>query len=312
MIRERHCSASFNTDLSEKVAYDNPQFPAYIRKGNLSLYPDYAASSHWHEELEFILVCEGSMTYNVNGKLITLRSGNGIFVNSRQLHYGFSDKKEGCSFLCILLSPSLLASNTFFYENYIEPFIRNTGCPYIMLEQSVDWNMIILDLLQEIFEKKDEALSEFLIQRNFFSIMEILYAHNKPNQEKEKNNSRALNTLKQMILYIEQNYRKKITLLEIAKSGHCCKSKCISLFKHYLKDSPIVYLNKLRLQKSCILLLDTDLSVTEVAFECGFHGSSYYCESFRKYFQVSPTEYRNRVNNPFAFPCFCPYEALQH
>ena len=80
--------------------------------------------------------------------------------------------------------------------------------------------------------------------------MEILYAHNKPNPEKEKNNSRALNTLKQMILYIEQNYRKKITLLEIAKSGHCCKSKCISLFKHYLKDSPIVYLNKLRLQKA--------------------------------------------------------------
>lgn len=56
-MNERHeyCSA-FNPDSSETVAYNNPLFPAYIRYGILSRYPDYSAVSHWHADLEFILV----------------------------------------------------------------------------------------------------------------------------------------------------------------------------------------------------------------------------------------------------------------
>ena len=85
----KYCSA-FNVDSSETVAYNNPLFPVYVRYEILSRYPDYSAVSHWHEDLEFILIKKGKMTYNVNGELIELSESNGIMVNSRQLHYGFS------------------------------------------------------------------------------------------------------------------------------------------------------------------------------------------------------------------------------
>ncbi len=61
----KYCSA-FNMDFSETVAYNNPLFPVYVRHGILSTYPNYSAISHWHEDLEFILVKKGEMTYNVN------------------------------------------------------------------------------------------------------------------------------------------------------------------------------------------------------------------------------------------------------
>ena len=40
------------------------------------------------------------MSYNVNGTIVRLGEGEGIFVNARQLHYGFSEERTECDFLC--------------------------------------------------------------------------------------------------------------------------------------------------------------------------------------------------------------------
>ena len=110
-------STVLNSDASENVAYNNPDFPAYVKKGQLSSYPDFRAVSHWHDDLEFILILDGQMFYDVNGQRIPLQTGEGIFVNSRCFHYGYSDAHTECLFICILLSPLLLSVNTYFVEN---------------------------------------------------------------------------------------------------------------------------------------------------------------------------------------------------
>lgn len=47
---------NMKTDRSEKVIYDRADYPAYIRKGRLSSYPQFAAESYWHDDVEFILI----------------------------------------------------------------------------------------------------------------------------------------------------------------------------------------------------------------------------------------------------------------
>lgn len=141
---------TLNSDFSEVVAYNNPLFPASIRLGILSFFPDYSGTSHWHKDLEFILIQKGSMTYNVNGKLINLTEGSGIIVNSRQLHYGFSPQHTECEFVCILLSPELLSGNEWFYQNYIESVIRNPSYPYLHLHGET-WKTSILEHLNQIY-----------------------------------------------------------------------------------------------------------------------------------------------------------------
>ena len=86
------CQGSvLNSDLSENVAYNNPVFPAYIKRGQLSNYPDFRAVSHWHDDLEFILILEGQMSYDVNGQKLYLQAGEGILVNRRCFDYAYSD-----------------------------------------------------------------------------------------------------------------------------------------------------------------------------------------------------------------------------
>lgn len=289
-----YCSA-FNLDSSETVAYNNPLFPAYVRYGILSFYPDYSAVSHWHRDLEFILVKKGNMTYNVNGELIELSENNGIMVNSRQLHYGFSPEHNECEFICILLSAELLQGNRWFYQNYIEHITENSAYPYLYLDSN-GWQAAILEKLETLYhsfcQDLEKALPYFEVIENFISIMKILYENLNIRNPVRMKESSELISLRNMITYIEGHFMEHVTLEGIAMAGNCCKSRCSLIFKKYLGDTPITYTTKLRLRKSLGALLDSDKSITEIAYEYGFCGASYYCETFKKYYGASPFMYR--------------------
>lgn len=289
-----YCS-TFNLDFSETVAYNNPLFPAYIKYGILSSYPDYSAVSHWHKDLEFIVIKKGSMTYNVNGELIDLSEGSGIMVNSRQLHHGFSSEHKECEFICILFSLELLSGNEWFYQNYIEPVTENSFYPYLYLGGEA-WKDSIIEKLDKLYSaftvQPKQELPYFTLIGEFLSIMKILYENLDVKNHGMAKSSNELTSLKNMITYIEEHFAQHITLENIAASGACCKSKCSLLFKKYLRETPITYLAKLRLRKSLAVLLDSDKSITEIAYEYGFCGASYYCETFQKYYGTSPLKYR--------------------
>lgn len=295
-----YCSA-FNFDQSETIAYNNPLFPAYARYGILSTYPDYSAISHWHEDLEFILIRKGSMTYNINGELVELTEKTGVMVNSRQLHYGFSAQHNECEFICIILSPKLLQGNEWFYQNYVEYITENSACPYLLLNHT-GWQASVMDRLEHLYSSFEavsvHALPYFDIFEDFIFIMKLLYNNLKVGNPARKQESAELTSLRNMITYIENHYTEHIMLEDIALSGACCKSRCSMLFRKYLCDTPITYVTKFRLRKSLFPLLESDKNITDVAYECGFGGTSYYCETFRKYYGTSPLLYKKMHRQP--------------
>ena len=290
----RYCSV-FNSDSSETGAYNTPVFPAYVVYGLLYSYPDYSSISHWHKDLEFILIKKGTMTYNVNGRLIELEEDSGIIVNSRQLHYGFSMEHNECEFICILLSPELLHTNDWFYQNCIEPITESASCPYLYLRRN-DWMASIMEKLDKIYDSfgkiPAKSLSYFELIDDYFAIMKVLYENLDLENQPRKPETSDLSSLKKMIAYIEEHYMERITLTDIALSGTCCKSKCSLLFKKYLRDTPINYITKLRLRKSLSTLLGTNSSIADIAYEYGFGGASYYCETFKKYYGMPPLTYK--------------------
>ena len=291
------CS-TFNLDFSETVAYNNPLFPAYVKGGILSSYPDYSAVSHWHKDLEFIVIKKGSMTYNVNGELILLPEGSGIMVNSRQLHYGFSPEHKECEFICVLLSPELLSGNQWFYQNYIEPVTENSLYPYLYLEKE-EWKISILEKIDSLYSaftmNSMQELPYFVLIDVFLSIMKTLNENLDVKTHGVTKESNELISLRNMITYIDEHFTQRITLENIALSGACCKSRCSFLFKKYLRETPMTYIAKLRLRKSLVPLLDSDKSIADIAYEYGFCGASYYCETFQKYYGISPLKYRKKL-----------------
>ncbi len=285
--------AALNSDLSENVAYNNPAFPVYIKNGRLSSYPNFSAVSHWHDDIEFILIREGMMTYDVNGNTIPLHQGEGIFVNSRCFHYGHSETRSECHFLCVLLSPKLFAENDSLTKEFLNPLLENDKFPYEKLNPSLTWQNQILHDLETLFEENKEKINPFIVIEKSAHIFRLL-SENMNSFFNSDVDSQDILTLTRMIGYVQKNYALRILIKDIAKAGNCCKTKCTELFQKYLNTSTMVYLNRYRLEKSAFLLQNTDRSIIDIAYSCGFSNSSYFCELFRKYYDMTPGNFRKR------------------
>lgn len=278
-------------DRSEKVRYDYTDYPIYIRRALLSSYPGYAAPIHWHDDIEFIAVLSGEMQYNVNGEIITIREDEGIIVNTRQIHFGFSEKRKECDFICILLHPLMLCATSAYERDFVLPVLHNRSAFFIKLNANNPWQKEIYENILSMYSVKDKKAAPLKIQHLFLCIWTQLY-ENIPSESHPKMQNTDLSILKNMIGFIQQNYTIKITLADIAASGTVGQSKCCKLFAKYIGYTPNTYLTQYRLDKSTEFLKRTDMTVIEIAHAVGFSGSSYYAEAFRKWSGKSPSEYR--------------------
>lgn len=285
-----------NADLSENVRYNIQDVPAYIRRGKLSYHPNYRAISHWHMDLEFIVVLSGTMDYNISGEVVRLTAGQGLMVNSRCFHFGFSDEKQDCEFLCILLHPDLLGGSAGVQKRYLEPLLDRRTLPYCLFRPEICWEKQMIDGLLEM-EQMQQNGDPFLILAQFAMLMHTLSGniHREPRKFQCET---ELDSVNAMVAFIQQHYHQPISLKEIAAAGNCCRTYCASRFQTYLGNSPGKYLCLFRLERSAELLSKTEDTVTEIAYRCGFSSSSYFCECFRRRYGVSPMVFRQGKQRP--------------
>lgn len=281
------------SDGFEKVHYDWDDFPVLLRKNTFDFdCRPSLAQSHWHHDVEFIAVIEGSILYNVNGEIIRMCAGEGIFVNAQQFHYILSDDGAYSQFYCAVLHPMLLCSSHRVEKLYVQPVLENESIPYLHLKNSVPWQAEVLRYIGEIYEKSRSEVAELRIQRQFMKLWELIYENVGDKSGKDTVLNWQLSILKNMIMYIHEHYQEKLTLEDVCKVGNVGKTTCTAIFKKYVGCTPNAFLTEFRLQKAAELLRETDMSITEIAYETGFSGASYFAETFRGSFGCSPREYR--------------------
>lgn len=279
-------------DLSELFFYNTAGFPMLIEDGRISEYPNYTALSHWHDDVELSLVLSGRMEYSVNGRAFLLGPGEGIFVNSRQMHGNRSPDRTECQYICLVAHPSLLCASGYVEQSYVLPLLEDPQIPYLLLAGNAPWEKRVCRLLQEIALCREHKAWALEAQALFLTIWQELFENAATIPERPRPRSPKLNALQDMMSYIHKHYKKKLTLEDIARAGSMSKSSCCGIFQKYLSQSPNAYLIEYRLRIGLELLRSTNLTVTEVCFETGFSGPSYFSESFRKAFGCSPGEFR--------------------
>ncbi|MBR1931803.1 MAG: AraC family transcriptional regulator [Lachnospiraceae bacterium] len=283
-------------DASEIVHYDIPGVPLYVRKGQLSAYPDMRAICHWHEDLEFIYVTEGEMNYFIGGHTVLLCAGDSLFVNARQMHYGYANHQIECRFLCILVHPTILVQNELLYKEWMEPLLTDTSFPYFVYDSSCEEATMFAQSLLRAYELKEAAgwgsQIDILCQLVPLVMQTARRRLTTINQNTPDRPDAKLLAQQQMVAYIAAHFTEDVTLDEIAASASVSKSTCCRLFKTYIHQSPFEYLNTYRLEQSRYLLTDTNKGITEIAMLCGFNHISYYSRLFSKSYGCSPHAYR--------------------
>lgn len=286
-------------DASEIVRYDEVGIPLSIREGLLSAYPNHRALCHWHEDIEWVYIRSGQMNYYMNGKRVLLNTGEALMVNSRQMHYGYSENGQDCDFIRILCHPKIFITNSVLYQSYIAPVLSNPSLEYLHLKPEFPEDAEALQLLPEILRIKKEHPAAYEIEAAaLLSLLwcRLLRSHPMmPNEAAAKPKEPDLLVHRDMVSYIYSHYSESINLDEIAAAGKVCRNKCCQIFRRYLNQSPIDFLNHYRLEVSCHLLNNTKLSIAEICTACGFNHQSYYSKIFLRTYSCSPRDFRKRT-----------------
>ena len=111
------------------------------------------------------------------------------------------------------------------------------------------------------------------------------------------NQDNSTDTIKKIIEYINLNYAKEIKNNDLAEIAGYHEYHLNRLFVRYTGMSMHKYIVNLRMNEAKRLLLNTKMSVSDIASQTGFCSNTHFSTYFKKETKVSPFEYRNNFKN---------------
>jgi len=148
----------------------------------------------------------------------------------------------------------------------------------VMLEK----NLTFVNKVMQINNQEDlcawisTALNEFI---------ELVYS---------SQDARKVTQIRPAINYIDANYNKTITLVDVARASHLSVSRLAHLFKEQMGITIIDYLTNVRIERAKQLLLATDQNCTEICFEVGYNNQSYFTRTFKGLVGMTPRQFKVR------------------
>ena len=281
---------------AEMVRYDGPMFFSFTEHSLLSQYPHMRAECHWHVDFEFLHVIRGSMRFFVNGDVVRLDEGQGIFINSRQLHYGFDLDGQDCEFACTLLNPLRFGVLPQLTQRYVAPLMENRRLPYLVVDDGREEGRRVLETLDQLLKSRVYAddLSPLTVASGFYALVRDVLALSAT--ARPTNNAHPhLTALNAMVEFIHGHYEQSISLAQIAEAGSLGRTACTTTFRRYLDMTPIEFVTDVRVRAAARLLAATDLPVNVIAARTGFASASFFTRTFRTVMDITPSQYRRQT-----------------
>lgn len=283
-------------NMMETIQHGSKEYPFHFYYDNLELFDFHCIEWHWHTEFEFVYVETGTVYFEISDKQFALSEGQGVFINSKILHRYFSQGKAIVPNF-VLMPYFIAAQDSLIYQKYVLP-IMASPMDYQIFSSDIPWQAQALSLMREMMAAQEKAsdvelVSSYLIQK----IWHILYQNTDVEHMGKKENYSASSQarLQLMMQYIHQKFAYNISLSDIADQAKVSKSTALNLFQRYLGISPVTYLINYRLQEAAKLLASTEKKVTVISKDTGFDNVDYFCKAFKKYYKLTPTEYRKKA-----------------
>ena len=291
-------SVSVYDDRRERKQHGTPEFPVAVYHYDMKDCVLGTINWHWHEEIQLALVTRGTVCFYADGTRCEVRRGDGFFINSGRLHMAREEGDPESSYLCLDFHPRLLSSyeGSVFEQKYVKPYLEGGSLSHLKLENRNPAHRQILDLIRDIGVIYDvrafgyELAVQSKIQQLWLDVISL--------QRKERESGRAPaqghETAQEIIRFLRTHYQEPVSLADVGRAVGFSESECCRQFRQMTGDTILNYLRSYRLTRSIELLEDTRLSVSEIAYESGFSGASYYIECFKKELNQTPRQYRKR------------------
>jgi len=255
-------------------------------------HPRYHMPHHWHPEFELLRVVSGSLVMQLDGVEIKGNAGDYFLITGGIVH---SYTPYDCHYECVVFDMTFFVKehssrSQKLFDIAYQNKILNSYYPVKTQKETAVFNNIFDALATR------NLGFELIVQGEFYRFFGLAFQNNLfSKDEKLPDHLRKMKQFKSAISFIQQHYSEDITLDDIADSVHMNANYFCRFFKSFVHQTPVQYLNYYRIESSCEKLASTSLSITEVAFACGFNDVSYFIKVFKKYKGLTPTDYAKNL-----------------
>lgn len=287
-------------NYKESKSHGTPLFPCAVYStvipSTLTYYP-----THWHNEIEIILVKAGTGTIIINFIPHLLHEGDILIIPPGLLHSIEQKDNLFFSYYTLLFDLNMLISGTsdICSINFIMPLIKGKNLLPVKIDSEAPVSGELRICLTQLIEChfKRPAAYELYVKSQLFGLLFLLVTNRLlVTQDFSITSTPEMKKLKIVIAYIEANYFRNITLEEVSRLLNYSASHFMKFFKSNTDTSFITYLNNYRLNVASELLLTTNLAILSISEQVGFENHSYFIRSFKRKYHLTPAAFRKKYS----------------
>lgn len=266
-----------------------------LQKGKSSFYayriqvPFFEFKWHYHPEYELTYIIKGS-GYRIVGNSYEYFDEGDLVLLGSNLPHTWSGKLE----------------DDVYSEAVVIQFSKEFISPFLELQESVSIKNLLDTSGRGInFEANESLVSDIIeltevkgVQR-ILKLISILDALSKkqstliaPNTFHIIVSKKSEMRINKVCLFIQNNFNNKISLKEAANLIYLTESNFCKFFKKATGKTYSDYLNEIRINEACRLLVQSENSISQISFECGFETLSYFNRVFNAKKGITPSVYR--------------------
>ena len=270
----------------DKKRHGTSDFPVeyyYVDKE----HPQYNMPFHWHNEWELLRVIKGEFFITLDDKQWHIKAGEIVLIPCETLHGG---EAVDCVYECLVFDLYGLLGKVDSVKAQLRPFCNMEIIP----EQFFTNNDRIVAGVFDAFKSNEDSLSLTL---GTLSAISGLFAWilKETRYRKTLNKSLRSSGIKPVLEYIELHYAEELSLDILAEVAGMNARYFCKVFYLATNTTPMNYVNQYRVERAAFLLESTNLTVTQIASDCGFWDSSYFTKVFKKYKGITPKKLQSLI-----------------
>ena len=251
--------------------------------------PTTYMNQHWHDEIEIVIPIKGHFTGHVNGSKKFINTNDLLIINTKNIHtLSFENNHQNVEVITLLLDyQQILTYDTQANQHYFDHTINTQDKEKII--------QTILEIDQTYLQKEKffEVRLHMLLHQLYWQLFKFTY---KEKDSKSKLlTSIEIPTTKQIIDYIENHYQEHISLAILSKHLGFSSVYISRLFKQTCHLNISEYIQRVRLNHAYDDLVNSNLSITNIALENGFPNVKSFINTFKQYYELTPLQYRNKL-----------------
>lgn len=231
-----------------------------------------------------------------NGKEISLTKGNMFLLYENEEQEYFPDPMAPWAYYWID-----------FIGEGVEKVLAACGFsrekPYIYLGDNAN---NIYNLFRSLAEEYDgSSLNSLSCMGYTLLLFQNLIQYCNQYEKRFTVKSARFKVFRDILIFINNNYRMNFTLDEIAEKMNVTKKQLITMFNDFADMTPVNYINRFRISTACVILSESSVGIKAVSQMVGIEDEAYFTRMFTKWKGMSPCEYQK------AQVCEDPYQWLK-